>query len=88
MLRCRGQWTKKFTTGPFQGIERALGFRKNGEFLVESNDGLTMSYNLNTQERKEYQVDSPFPLLKLQVLLYTESLVLVKRHNELDGHIE
>ncbi|XP_058187812.1 F-box/kelch-repeat protein At3g06240-like [Rhododendron vialii] len=80
-------WTKKFTK-PFQGIERALGFRKNGEFLVESFSGLMMSYNLNTREIIEYQVDGPFPSFNLQLLPYTESLVSVKRHNELDGHIE
>ncbi|KAH7845872.1 hypothetical protein Vadar_006904 [Vaccinium darrowii] len=85
-------WTKKFTVGPFQGLDWALGFRLNGEFLVENGYGQMMSYNLNTRERKEYQVhdqvrghSSP---PNLQVLLYTESLVSVKRHNQHDGHIE
>ncbi|XP_058185598.1 F-box protein At3g07870-like [Rhododendron vialii] len=80
-------WTKKFTIGPFQGIDWALGFRQNGEFLVESGYGQMMSYNLNTSERKEYQVhdqvedhehDLPPPPY-VQVLPYTETLVSVKR---------
>ncbi|KAH7845482.1 hypothetical protein Vadar_002779 [Vaccinium darrowii] len=77
-------WTKKFTIGPSQGLDWPLGFRLNGEFLLESSYGQMMSYNLYTQERKEYQVhdhvrghDPPPP--NLQVLLYTESLVSVKR---------
>ncbi|XP_058185594.1 F-box protein At3g20690-like [Rhododendron vialii] len=53
-------WTKKFTIGPFQGVDWALGFRQNGEFLVESGYGQMMSYNLNTQERKEYQVHDQY----------------------------
>ncbi|XP_058187814.1 F-box/LRR-repeat/kelch-repeat protein At2g27520-like [Rhododendron vialii] len=85
-------WTKKFTIGPFQGLEWALGFRQNGEFLVESNYGQMMSYNLNTQERKEYQVHDQVqgrpPPPHLQVLPYTESLVSVNRGNEHDGHVE
>ncbi|XP_058185596.1 F-box/kelch-repeat protein At3g17530-like [Rhododendron vialii] len=41
-------WTKKFSIGPFQGLDWALGFRHNGEFLVESGYGQMISYNLNT----------------------------------------
>ncbi|XP_058185595.1 putative F-box protein At3g24700 [Rhododendron vialii] len=78
-------WTKKFTIGPFQQLDWALGFRLNGEFLVESGYGQMMSYNLNTQERKEYQVHDQVqgwpPPPNIQVLPYTWSLVSVKRHN-------
>ncbi|KAH7845733.1 hypothetical protein Vadar_005403 [Vaccinium darrowii] len=49
-------WTKKFTIGPLHGLDWALGFRQNGEFLLESGYGQMMSYNLYTPERKEYQV--------------------------------
>lgn len=76
-------WTKKFTIGPFQGLDWALGFRQNGEFLVESGHGQMLSYNLYTRERKEYQVHDQVrgrpPPPNLQVLPYTESLVSVKR---------
>jgi len=79
-------WTKKFAIGPFQELHWALGFRQNGEFLVRGSHGLTMSYDLNTpREREEYQVDAHFPPPYVQVLLYTESLVSVKRHDE---HVE
>ncbi|KAH7845295.1 hypothetical protein Vadar_000394 [Vaccinium darrowii] len=76
-------WTKKFSIGHLHGLYWALGFRRNGEFLLESGHRQLMSYNLYTQERKEYQVcdhyqDHP-PPPNLQVLLYTESLVSVKR---------
>ncbi|XP_058187808.1 F-box/kelch-repeat protein At3g17530-like [Rhododendron vialii] len=84
-------WTKKFTIGPFKGLDWALGFRQNGEFLLERGYGQMMSYNLNTRERKEYEVHDQVqghpPPPNLQVLPYTESLVSVKRHNEHDGHI-
>ncbi|KAH7845778.1 hypothetical protein Vadar_005886 [Vaccinium darrowii] len=76
-------WNKKFTIGPLQGVDWALGFRLNGEFLVENGYGQMMSYNLYTQERKEYhvhdQVQGRPPPPNLQVLPYMESLVSVKR---------
>ncbi|XP_058185590.1 F-box/kelch-repeat protein At3g06240-like [Rhododendron vialii] len=76
-------WTKNFTIGPLQGLDWALGFRLNGEFLVESSNGQMMSYNLNTQERKEYEVHDQVrghpPPPNLQVIPYTHSLVSVRR---------
>ncbi|XP_058187806.1 F-box/kelch-repeat protein At3g23880-like [Rhododendron vialii] len=84
-------WTKKFTVGPFERFDWALGFRQNGEFLLESGYGQVMSYNLNSQERKEYEVHDQVhghpPPPNLQVLPYIESLVSIKRYNEHDGHI-
>lgn len=68
----------------------ALEFRKNGEFLVGSIHEQMMSYNLNTRERKKYQVHDNIhgrPLF-YQFLSYTETFVSVKRHNELDEHVE
>ncbi|KAH7845548.1 hypothetical protein Vadar_003440 [Vaccinium darrowii] len=76
-------WTKMFTIGPLQGLDWAWGFRLNGEFLLESSYGQMMSYNIYTQERKQYQVHDQVrghpPPPNLQVLLYSESLVSVKR---------
>ncbi|KAH7847804.1 hypothetical protein Vadar_030432 [Vaccinium darrowii] len=85
-------WAKKFSIEPFQGLDWALGFRQNGEFLLQSSCGQMMSYNLYSQERKEYEVHDqvrgrPRPP-HIQVLLYTESLVSVKRRNEVDGYVE
>lgn len=82
-------WTRKFTIGPFQGFHEALGFRKNGEFIVWSSCG-QMSCNLYTGERKEYQghYQSHACLSVLQFLVYTESLVSVKRQNEHNEHVE
>ncbi|XP_058185599.1 F-box protein At3g07870-like [Rhododendron vialii] len=79
-------WTKKFTIGPLKGIYFALGFRLNGEFLFEGDRGQLMSYHIDTQQIKKYQVYGHWPPGCLQVLLYNESLVSVKRHNERDGH--
>ncbi|XP_058192265.1 putative F-box protein At3g16210 [Rhododendron vialii] len=65
------------------GLDLALGFRQNGEFLVESSYGQMMSYNLNTRERKEYEVHDQLEVHPrpphIQVLPYVESLVSVKR---------
>ncbi|XP_058187809.1 putative F-box protein At3g16210 [Rhododendron vialii] len=76
-------WTKKFTIGPLQGLDWALGFRKNGEFLVESTYGQMMSYTLNTRERKEYEVHDQVqghpPPPHIQAIPYIESLVSIKR---------
>ena len=63
------------------GLDWALGFRENGEFLLKSGDGWMRSYNISTQEIKEYQVYGR-PRRSLEVLLYTESLVSVKRRIE------
>ncbi|XP_058187821.1 putative F-box protein At3g24700 [Rhododendron vialii] len=79
-------WTKKFAIGPLQWLEYPLGFRRNGEFLLVSDGVQMMSYNPDTRRIKEYQVYGHSPSRCLQVLLYTESLVSVKRHNERDGH--
>lgn len=48
----RVPWTKKFTIRPLQRLDRALGFRQNGEFLLESGGGQMISYNLDTQQVK------------------------------------
>ncbi|XP_058187810.1 F-box protein At3g07870-like [Rhododendron vialii] len=77
-------WTKKISIGPLQKPNFALGFRKNGEFLLECGDGQMMSDNIDTRQIKEYQVYSHSPPCCLQVLPHTESLVSVKRHNEHD----
>ena len=73
-------WTKIFTVGPLVGLDRPLGFRDNGEFFLDSGDGRMRSYNIGTREIKEYQVYSLPVSSGLQVLLYPESLVSVKRH--------
>lgn len=56
-------WTKKFTIRPFHEPKTALGFRQNGEFLLEKVCGRMMSYHIETRQRKEYQVcgDPPSP---------------------------
>ncbi|KAH7846160.1 hypothetical protein Vadar_010590 [Vaccinium darrowii] len=82
-------WTKKFTIGPLE-VDFPLGFPRNGEFVFESSGGRIMSCHIDTQQTKEYQVCVHRPqrcyLVGLEVLLYTESLVSIKRHNERDGH--
>ncbi|XP_058187819.1 F-box/kelch-repeat protein At3g17530-like [Rhododendron vialii] len=79
-------WTKKLTIGPLQGPDFPLGFRRNGEFLCETGGGQMMSYHIDTQHIKEYQVYGDPPPQCLQVIVYTESLVSVKRNNMHDGH--
>ncbi|XP_058185600.1 uncharacterized protein LOC131302823 [Rhododendron vialii] len=64
-------WTKKFAIGPLQWLEYPLGFRQNGEFLLVSDGGQMMSYNLDTRRIQEYQVYGHSPSRCLQVLLYT-----------------
>ncbi|XP_058187811.1 F-box protein At3g07870-like [Rhododendron vialii] len=49
-------WTKKISIGPLHKPNFALGFRKNGEVLLECGGGQMMSYNLDTRQIKEYQV--------------------------------
>lgn len=79
-------WTKKLTIKPLQGLDFPLGFRRNGEFLCETGGGQMMSYHIDTQHIKEYQVFSDPPPRCLQVIVYTESLVSVKRNSKRYGH--
>ncbi|XP_058187815.1 putative F-box protein At3g24700 [Rhododendron vialii] len=79
-------WTKKLTIGPLQGPNFALGFRRNGEFLCETGGGQMVSYHIDTQHIKEYQVYGDPTPERLQVIVYTESLISVKSNNKHDAH--
>ncbi|KAH7846417.1 hypothetical protein Vadar_013800 [Vaccinium darrowii] len=84
--RVEVSWTKRYSIGPLHAPNYALGFRRNGEFLLESGGGQMMLYHLDTQQIKEYQLYGHSPPECLQVLPYVESLVSVKRHNDHEGH--
>lgn len=69
-------WSKKYSIGPILRPHRALGFRQDGELLLSrGSDYQMVSYNLGTQNIKEYDLRS----VNIQVLSYTANLVSVKR---------
>ncbi|KAK8523148.1 hypothetical protein V6N12_047678 [Hibiscus sabdariffa] len=47
-----GSWTKQFTIDFVPGVERALGFWKNGEFFLESSDHELVLFDPSTRELK------------------------------------
>ncbi|XP_058187773.1 F-box protein At5g49610-like [Rhododendron vialii] len=69
-------WNKKYSIGPKLRLHDLLGFRQNGELLLSwGGDFQMVSYNLSTQNIKEYDLRS----INFEVLSYTENLVSVKR---------
>ncbi|XP_059670673.1 F-box protein At4g19940-like [Cornus florida] len=49
-------WTKELTIGPLLGIRTPLGFWKNGEVFLETDNSELVLYNCNTHEMKDFQI--------------------------------
>ncbi|KAL0014072.1 hypothetical protein SO802_001141 [Lithocarpus litseifolius] len=72
-------WIKQLVVGPaLVGIERPLGFAKNGELLLVANNGQVVLYNFGSGETKNLEVRGlPGSFLALQTITYVESLVSI-----------
>ncbi|XP_059644241.1 putative F-box protein At3g16210 [Cornus florida] len=77
VMREEGCWTKLFTFEIIRGVDRPLGFWKNGQLFMESDDGFMTLYDPVTHEIKDlgtrFIADDP--------LLYRESLVPIRGRN-------
>ena len=75
-------WTKQFVVRPQVGIERPLGFAKNGELLLVGNNGQVVLYNFGSQETKNVEVrELPDSFHASQAIVYVESLVSITSGN-------
>ncbi|KAG2710233.1 hypothetical protein I3760_04G017400 [Carya illinoinensis] len=70
-------WTKRFKIGPVSGVNRPLGFGKNGQFLLVDDNGELVSCNLDCKQIKNLHVKGDIPH-SLQVINYVETLVSVQ----------
>ena len=75
-------WIKQFVVGPLVGIERPLGFAKNGELLLVGNNGQGVLYNFGSRlvwwVTKNLEVRGlPDSFHALQTISYVESLVSI-----------
>ncbi|KAL6988941.1 hypothetical protein U1Q18_014691 [Sarracenia purpurea var. burkii] len=68
-----GVWTKLSIVGPLSGVERPLGFWKNGEMILESSCGQLVLYDPRDQKMRNLGLQGKRD--RLEVLLYKESLV-------------
>ena len=64
-------WTRLLRIGGFLGLERPLGFWKNGELFVENREGQLVLCDPFTQRVRNLHVDGVKG--SLQVLYYTQS---------------
>lgn len=75
-------WTQLYKVGPFDTV-RQLGISKTGRLLLFGSHYQLCVHDLATQETRELSVQGGnlFHIRQLQVALYKESLVSVKRGN-------
>lgn len=76
-------WTKLLTIGPLACIHSPLAFWTEDELLMESRDGLIVSYNLYTQKLRRLPIPGAVFPGKSYADFYVKSLVSVKRRNTL-----
>jgi F-box interacting protein len=73
-------WTKLFDIGIEGGLERVIGFTKNGEVLLVTKDGKLVSYEPSSQETMDLHIRGLTKSFYLDT--YVESIVLL---NVADG---
>ncbi|KAL4367511.1 hypothetical protein GQ457_05G034640 [Hibiscus cannabinus] len=79
-----GFWTKQFSIESVPGVERPLGFWKNGELLLDSSDNELVLFDPSTREFKNLGIHSyKEPLM----VAYVESLVPINGRSEHEEHI-
>ncbi|XP_038725472.1 F-box/kelch-repeat protein At3g06240-like [Tripterygium wilfordii] len=76
-------WVKQASIGPVPGVERPLGFLKNGGLFLEDLEGQLVLYDPSSQQLKNLQPRGGKD--SLQVVNYVESLVPINgRHEDED----
>nr|WRK57764.1 SLF8a protein [Citrus maxima] len=72
-------WIKQLSIGHLVGVQRPLGFWKNGAFFVLSTNEQLLLYDSNTKEMRDLGVTS----FGVSVHIYKESLIRLKHEDNL-----
>ncbi|KAK8523198.1 hypothetical protein V6N13_113152 [Hibiscus sabdariffa] len=80
-----GSWTKQFTIDSVPGVERALGFWKNGELFLESSDHELVLFDPSTRELKNLGIHAYMGTMRISA--YVENLVPINGRSEYEEHI-
>ncbi|KAL4301833.1 hypothetical protein GQ457_10G000760 [Hibiscus cannabinus] len=80
-----GSWTKQFTIDSVPGVERALGFWKNGELFLESSDHELVLFDPSTRELKNLGIHAYMGTMHISA--YVENLVPINGRSEYEEHI-
>ncbi|XVF69221.1 hypothetical protein PTKIN_Ptkin11bG0063500 [Pterospermum kingtungense] len=75
-------WTRKFNIQSIYGVERPLGFWKNGELFLEGSNGELVLFE--PASRKHKNLGFHGHLYTMQLIAYFESLVPINGHSEND----
>ncbi|KAK9026874.1 hypothetical protein V6N11_066733 [Hibiscus sabdariffa] len=78
-------WTKQFTIDYVPGVERALGFWKNGELFLESLDHELVLFDPSTRELKNLGIHAYKGTMHISA--YVENLVPINGRSEYEEHI-
>ncbi|KAK8556459.1 hypothetical protein V6N13_064491 [Hibiscus sabdariffa] len=80
-----GSWTKQCSIESVPGVEKLLGFRKNGELFIESLDHELVLFDPATRELKNLGIHAS--KWSMQIIAYVESLVPINGRSEHEEHI-
>ncbi|KAK8637063.1 hypothetical protein V6N13_064493 [Hibiscus sabdariffa] len=78
-------WTKQFSIKSVPGVEKLLGFWKNGELFIESSDHELVLFDPSTRELKNLGIHAS--KWSMQITAYVESLVPINGRSEHEGRI-
>ncbi|XP_017984402.1 PREDICTED: F-box/kelch-repeat protein At3g23880-like [Theobroma cacao] len=78
-------WTKQLTIGPILGVGRPLGFWKNGELFLESENHDLVMFDPCTGELQDFGIH--MPMCSTQLVVYAESIVPIKGSSEYKANI-
>ncbi|XP_017984400.1 PREDICTED: putative F-box protein At3g10240 [Theobroma cacao] len=73
-------WTKQLTIGPILGVGRPLGFWKNGELFLESENHKLVMFDPCTRELQDFGIH--MPKYRTQLIVYAESIVPIRGSSE------
>ncbi|XP_039033137.1 uncharacterized protein LOC120168967 isoform X2 [Hibiscus syriacus] len=75
-----GSWTKQFSVESVVGVERPLGFWKNGELFLESSDQELVLFDPSIQELRKLGIHAYKETM--HIVAYVESLVPLNGRSE------
>ncbi|EOY19947.1 F-box and associated interaction domains-containing protein [Theobroma cacao] len=78
-------WTKQLTIGPILGVGRPLGFWKNGELFLESENHDLVMFDPCTGKLQDFGIH--MPKCGTQLVVYAESIVPIKGSSEYKANI-
>ncbi|XP_022756008.1 F-box/kelch-repeat protein At3g06240-like isoform X1 [Durio zibethinus] len=80
-----GSWTRQFSIESVSGVERPLGFWKNGELFLEGSNHELVLFDPATRELKNLGIHAYQNTM--QLIPYVESLVPINGRSEHEEHI-